>query len=148
MLRNGLQPAFSPTYLVLWRNGRRRWGRTGLSGARDTTASPSCAVDLVNFNQARRISVLPSAESPCTFTPLASRKLRQASTFSICGGRWNTVSSRDGHEENAAILYIPPTQMSRGFEKDSDRHPPIKPTIVWLSPDPQSSTLGLGSVAY
>lgn len=27
---------------------------------------------------------LPSAESPCTFTPLASRKLRQASTFSIC----------------------------------------------------------------
>lgn len=42
-----------------------------------------------------RVSSLPSAESPWTFTPLASRKLRQASTFSIW---WGAEDSRQSDQ--------------------------------------------------
>lgn len=49
---------------------------------------------MLRLVRVRRDGLLPSAESPCMFTPLASRKLRQASTFSI----WNRrhASGEDG----------------------------------------------------
>lgn len=38
--------------------------------------------------------LLPSAERPWTFTPLAARKLRQTSTFSICNTNRNTKQGK------------------------------------------------------
>lgn len=84
--------------MVLLRNGKL--ATEGLSGTKmdfpemgNTTVEDPPVVALIysmrSFDRASDLCAgffLPSAESPWTFTPLASRKLRQASTFSIWWG--------------------------------------------------------------
>lgn len=99
-----------------------------------------------SLNGESHVSTLPSAESPCTFTPLASRKLRQASTFSIWRGAEDSGQldqrQRDIRRRNVTTLDIQQVWMSQGSEgrggwlEGVSMLLPIKHIIVRSPPDP------------
>lgn len=90
---------------------------------------------------------LPSAESPWTFTPLASRKLRQASTFSIWWGdrqQWDTKDRRSEKKESGWHLTF--AGGFRGRERSALFL--IKHVIVWSRPATSARPLASSSVTY